>query len=162
MVDLRVSHADLLPGKSVLVDVPQFEASGGVVERVDRGFLVQVSKDPDVQNWLISVSERDNTRGDYLEHLARFLAWAGWMPSKIWELKREALKLGEPQSQVEVQIRRYHEALRKMEYAGKTRAKHVAAIYSFIASKGYHVPRKLVRLDMADKYMMRVPERTRK
>ncbi len=142
-----------------MVDVPQFEASGGVVERVDRGFLVQVSKDPDVQNWLISVSERDNTRGDYLEHLARFLAWAGWMPSKIWELKREALKLGEPQSQVEVQIRRYHEALRKMEYAGKTRAKHVAAIYSFIASKGYHVPRKLVRLDMADKYMMRVPER---
>ena len=105
---LRVSHAGL-PPRGVAVSVPEYEGVvSGVVEKVDRGFLVQVSKDPDVHDWLISVSELDNTRGDYLKHVARFLAWTSWMPNKVWELKREAFKLGEPQSQVEVQIRRYH------------------------------------------------------
>ena len=155
----RVSHAKLLPGRpvadrpSVAVDHP------GAVSRVPENFLESVARDQDVQDWLISCSEREGTRGEYLEHLGRFLNWCGWTPAKLWEIKREALRQGEPLSLVETQIRRYHEALRQMGYAGKSRAKLVAAIYSFIASKGYPIPRKLIRLDMADKFTMRVPER---
>jgi hypothetical protein len=145
-----------------LVQIPAAEVSlpaEAPVAKVTDQFLAQVAKDPDVQDWLISASEHDQTRGEYLEHLARFLAWAGWTPGQLWDLKREAMKRGEPLSEVEKRLRRYHEALRRMGYAGKTRAKLVAAVYSFIGSKGYPIPRKLIRLDMADKLMMRVPER---
>jgi len=161
---MGISYADLLPGRwTVAVQkydgAPAIVGAVGMVDKVSREFLAQVAKDLDVQSWLISTSDKDKTRGEYLEHLTRFLAWAGWTPGKIWELKREAMKLGDPQSQVEVQIRRYHEALRQMGYAGKTTANYVAAIYSFIASKGYNIPRKLVRVNTANKLMMRVPER---
>jgi len=73
-------------------------------------------------------------------------------------LKREAMKAGDPRSDVEAKLKRYHETLRLMWYAGKSRAKMVAAVYSLIQSRGYTIPRKLIRLDMSDKTEMRVPE----
>ena len=129
------------------------------VETVSKGFLAQLARDSDVADWLISVSEIEKTREDYLDCLARFLNWTGWTPMQIFSIKRDAMKQGEPTSQVETQIRRYHEGLRKMGYAGKTRAKMIAAICSFIASKGYTVPKKLVRLDASGMLQMRVPMR---
>lgn len=154
-----VSHAKLLPSGRVGGGVGSGVESLSQVTRVPGKFLESVARDSDVQDWLISCSEREGTRGEYLEHLGRFLNWCGWTPAKVWEIKREALRQGEPLSLVETQIRRYHEALRQMGYAGKSRAKLVAAVYSFIGSKGYPIPRKLIRLDMADKFTMRVPER---
>jgi hypothetical protein len=74
-------------------------------------------------------------------------------------MKREALMRGEPLSPVEAAIRQCHELLRQMDYAGKTRGKLVAIVYSFLGSRGYTVPKKLLRLDMADELLMRVPER---
>jgi hypothetical protein len=129
------------------------------VVSVPREFLEQVAADPSVQDWLISASEIENVRCAYLEHLARFLHWAGWTPSQLFMIKRAALKKGEPRSEVEAQIKRYHETLRLTGKAGKTRAKLVAAVCSYISSGGYTIPRKLVRLDMANKFEMRVPER---
>jgi hypothetical protein len=134
------------------------EQDQGPEDTVSGSFLQQIAKHPDVENWLISCTEKDQTRAEYLEHLARFLNWCSWTPTRLIEIKREALQHGEPMSQVETQIRRYHEALRQQGYAGKTRAKYIAAIISFILSKGYTIPKKLIRLDTADKYDMRVPE----
>lgn len=75
------------------------------------------------------------------------------------ELKREAMKQGEPISEVERQIKRFNETLRIMGYAGKSRSKAIASVYSFIQSKGYVIPKRLIRMNMADKFTMRVPER---
>lgn len=159
----RVPYLELLPGHAPVpekgrVDIERHLVGSTPVLPVPLEFVAQVAKDLDVQDWLISCTEIEETRSAYLEHLARFLYWCQWTPGHIWELKQEAMKRGQPHSPVETQIRRYHEALRTMGYAGKTRAKLIAAIYSYISSKGYPIPRKLVRLDMADKFSMRVPE----
>ena len=108
-------------------------------------------------DWLISVSDKEGTRSDYLVWLSRFLKWTGWRPGDLFSFKREALRQGEPQCEVEAQMKRFHESLRKMGYAGLTRAQAMAALYSFLGSKGYTVKRKLIRLDMSCKLEMRVP-----
>jgi len=135
-------------------------ANGGrPVNPVEPEFLAMVRADSDVGDWLISMTEIQKTRDEYAEHLAKFLQWANLTPSRVFEIKQQALKEGSPSSAVETSIKRFNEALRGMEYAGKTRAKIIAAICSFIQSKGYPIPRKLVRLDMTDKLAMRVPKR---
>lgn len=121
-------------------------------------FLEALAKDPDVADWLISVTEMQRTRGEYLEYAGRFFYWAEWTPQQLFALKREAVKAGEPRGEVEGKLKRYHETLRLMGYAGKSRAKMIAAVYSLIQSKGYTIPRKLIRLDMSSKTEMRVPE----
>ena len=151
----RATFADLLPRAGA--------RPGGVggeippIADLNRDFVRVVSEDPDVQDWLISCSEHDSTRGQYLTSLAMFLQWAGWTPSRLLEIKREALKQGEPRSAVEMKIIRFHEALRQAEYAGLGRAKILAATYSFIGSKGYPIPKKLIRFDMSTALEMRVP-----
>lgn len=159
----RVPYLELLPGHAPTAEEGQVNLSRHLVGStpvllVPLEFVAQVARDLDVQDWLISCTEIERTRSAYLEHLARFLYWCQWAPGHIWELKEEAMRRGEPHSPAETQIRRYHESLRTMGYAGKTRAKLIAAIYSYISSKGYPIPRKLVRLDMSDKFSMRVPE----
>jgi len=156
---VHVPHAEFLPKSEPYSRISVDMQGRSQVSQVPKSFLEEVSQDPDVQDWLISCSQNDKTRGEYLEHVARFLNWSAWTPARIWEIKREALRNGDPLSPVENQIRRYHEALRRMGYAGKTRAKLIAAIYSFISSKGYAIPKKLIRLDMAEKLSIRVPER---
>jgi hypothetical protein len=91
--------------------------------------------------------------------LGRFLKWTGWATGRVFELKREALTRGEPLCEVENQIRRFNEALRRMGYAGLARAQGISAIYSYVASKGYTIKRKLVRFDMGTKMELRVPTR---
>jgi len=127
---------------------------------VGKAFLERLAEDPDVQDWLISVTQHERTRAEYLDYFGRFLHWTGWTPRQVVELKRAALKEGEPISQVEREIKRFHETLRVMGYAPKSRSKAVASIYSYIQSKGYPIPKRLVHLDMSDKYEMRVPERS--
>jgi hypothetical protein len=129
------------------------------VANVKGDYLAELSKDPDVVDWLISCSDKPSTREDYLDSLGRFLNWTSWTPGDIFRIKKEAMKEGEPLSLVEKQIRRYDEALKRMGYAGLTRAQAIAALYSFIGSKGYTVKRKLVRFDMSTKTEMRVPTR---
>jgi hypothetical protein len=135
------------------------EGENDFVSATPREFLEIVVKDPDVRNWLISVSELQKVRAEYLVHLSRFLNWAHLTPAEVFSIKREAMKQGEPSSMVEHKIRSYHEALRRMGYAGKTRAAYVAAILSYISSKGYSVPKKLVRVDSSNDRVMRVPEK---
>lgn len=127
------------------------------VATVSEEFLARVWEDPEVQDWLFGVTEREETRSDYLTSFGRFLKWTGWTPTQILQLKKEAMKQGEPFSEVERAVKRFHETLRQMGYAGKSRARDVAAISSFIASKGYTLPRKLVRIDVTDKLEIRVP-----
>jgi hypothetical protein len=43
-----------------------------------------------------------------------------------------------------------------MGYAGLSRAQGISAIYSYVASKGYTIKRKLVRFDMGTKMELRV------
>ncbi len=74
------------------------------VARVDQGFLESVAKDPDVIDCLISVSDKEGTRSDYLVWLSRFLKWTGWKPADIFTFKREAMRQGEPQCEVEAQL----------------------------------------------------------
>jgi len=105
------------------------------VPRVEGEFLEAVAKDPDVVDWLISVLEKKGTRSDYLMWLARFLRWTGWRPGDVFQFKREALRRGESQCEVEAQMKRFHESLRKMKYAGLTRAQAMAALYSFLGSQ---------------------------
>ncbi len=127
------------------------------VPHVDHAFLANLAKDPVVIDWLIGVSEKPSTRQDYLVWLGRFLKWTSWVPTRIFELKREALMRGEPLCDVETQIRRFNEAMRRMGYAGLTRAQGIAALYSYVGSKGYTIKRKLVRFDMGTKMELRVP-----
>lgn len=129
------------------------------VESPPKDFLEALARDPDVADWLISVTEIQLTRDAYLDCAGRFFYWAEWTPQQLFTLKREAMKAGEPRSEVDTKLKRYHETLRLMGYAGKSRAKMVAAVYSLIQSKGYTIPRKLIRLDMSGKTEMRVPER---
>lgn len=129
------------------------------VPSVSGEYLEGLAKDPDVVDWLISCSDRPSTREDYLDSLGRFLNWNSWTPGEVFRIKKEAMKEGEPLSLVEKQIRRYDEALKRMGYAGLTRAQGIAALYSFIGSKGYTVKRKLVRFDMSTKTQLRVPTR---
>lgn len=139
---------------------PSRVARGGPRQPLTENKFVQsLTADPFVSNWLISVSELDGTREYYLRWLVEFLRFTGWAPKEIFRIKREALKEGEPVSAVEEQIRRFHEELRKRGYAGKSRAVAVSALYSFLGSKGYTVPRKLVRLNASNKFEMRVPTR---
>jgi len=84
------------------------------VPKVDHAFLESIAKDPDVVDWLISVSDKEGTRSDYLVWLSRFLKWTGWKPADIFTFKREAMRQGEPQCEVEAQYKRFHESLRKM------------------------------------------------
>jgi hypothetical protein len=127
------------------------------IELVSHGFLAGLAKDPLVVDWLIGVSEKPGTRQDYLNWLGRFLKWTGWGPGRVFDLKREALMRGEPLCEVETQIRRFNEALRRMGYAGLTRAQGISAIYSYVSSGGYTIKRKLVRFDLGTKMEMRVP-----
>jgi len=152
----RAVFADLIPHGCV-VSPGSSSVVQQVLKPVSREFAKQVAIDPDVQDWLISCSERDATRGEYLGCLVLFLQWAEWTPNRIFEIKREALRRGEPRSEVETQIKRFHEALRQAGYAGMSRAKMLAAVYSFIGSKGYPIPRKLVRFDSSPVLQMRVP-----
>jgi hypothetical protein len=145
-----------LPSKSKVV----LELGAGLlppIPTVDNESLQSISKDPDVIDWLISVSDKEGTRSDYLVWLSRFLKWTGWKPADIFTFKREAMRQGEPQCEVEAQYKRFHESLRKMGYAGLTKAQAMAALYSFLGSRGYTVKRRLVRLDMSCKLEMRVP-----
>lgn len=135
---------------------------GSVVNPVrppSKALMKQVGEDPLVNDWLIATSEIPQTRAVYVEHLARFLGWCDWTPAQLLAVKKAALKEGEPFSDVERHLREYHEALRLQGYAGKSRSKLIAAVYSFIQSRGYMIPRKLLRLDQADKLEMRVPTR---
>jgi hypothetical protein len=127
------------------------------VPLVDQVSVANLAKDPVVIDWLIGVSDKTSTREDYLIWLARFLKWTGWPTDRMFELKREALMRGEPVCEVETQIRRFNEALRRMGYAGLTRAQAVAALYSYVGSRGYTIKRKLVRFDMGTKMELRVP-----
>lgn len=124
---------------------------------VSKDYVAQIAKDPAVQDWLFGVTENENTRNDYLDSFSRFLQWTGWTPNQIVQMKREAMREGEPFSELERTVKRFHETLRQMGYAGKTRARDLAAISSFITSKGYTLPKKLVRIDISDKYDIRVP-----
>jgi hypothetical protein len=64
------------------------------VAKVDGAFLEGVAGDPDVVDWLISVSDKEDTRSDYLVWLSRFLKWTGWRPGDLLSFKREALRQG--------------------------------------------------------------------
>jgi hypothetical protein len=127
------------------------------VPHVDPAFLGELAKQPPVIDSLIGVSDKPSTRQDYLNWLSRFLKWTGWAPSRMFELKREAMMRGEPFCEVETQIRRFNEAMRRMGYAGLTRAQAIAALYSYVGSRGYTIKRKLVRFDMGTKMELRVP-----
>ncbi len=89
----RVAHAELLPGRGKLPLVAPLAAP---VLLVPDALLAEVARVPDVQDWFISCSEVEGTRAAYLEHLARFLYWSQWTLNHIWELKREAIRAGEP------------------------------------------------------------------
>ncbi len=109
---------------------------GGRRSLAESEFYENLAKDSYVSNWLISVSEKDGTRGSYLRWLGEFVRFTGWPPGEIFRLKREALKQGEPVSPVEEQIRVFHEKLRRQGYAGRSRALAASAFYSFLGSKG--------------------------
>jgi hypothetical protein len=124
---------------------------------VSEEYVAKLAKDPLVDDWLVGVTENANTRSDYLDSFGRFIQWSGWTPSQIVQMKRAAMREGEPFSELERGVKRFHETLRQMGYAGKTRARDLAAISSFITSKGYTLPKKLIRIDISDKYEIRVP-----
>jgi hypothetical protein len=45
-------------------------------------FLEALAKDPDVADWLISVTEIQRTRDDYLEYAGRFFGLASYFSSR--------------------------------------------------------------------------------
>lgn len=125
---------------------------------VPADFVETLKKDPTVVDWFIEASDNAKTRDHYIKWLAKFLAWTGWTVDEIFRIKREAMRNGEPVSDVERQIRRFHETLRVQKYSGKYRAQAVAAMSSLLNSKGYTLKRRLVRLDISPMLEMRVPE----
>lgn len=127
------------------------------VPQTSKENLAELAADPVVEDWLISTTENQGTKDSYLWWLGRFLKWAQWTPAEVFRIKKAALKEGEPISEVEIRVRRFHETLRRQGYAGKTRGQAVTALYSFIGSKGYTIKKRLVRMDMSNKLEMRVP-----
>jgi hypothetical protein len=131
-----------------------------VARRVPPDLTDQLRNDPDVVDWLIGVTENEDTKDGYVRQVAKFLLFTGWTVRRLFEIKQEALRRGEPMSEVESKIRQFMEALReKGEYSGKYRAYTLAAIGSLLNSKGFTLKRKLVRVDSSPKLEMRVPER---
>jgi hypothetical protein len=131
----------------------------GVVRKLPVDFTEALRKDPDVVDWLISVTENEDTKEGYVRQLAKFLLWTGWTVQDLFRIKQEALRKGEPMSEVETKIKRFMEALREEKYSGKYRAYALASIGSLLNSKGFILKRKLVRVDSSPKLEMRVPER---
>lgn len=127
------------------------------VKPVSKEYLAIVNQDPLVQDWLFGVTENQTTRDDYLESFSRFIQWSELTPAQIIQLKRGAMKEGEPFSDVERALKRFQETLRQMGYAGKARARDLAAVSSFVTSKGYSLPKKFIRIDISNKYDIRVP-----
>ena len=129
-----------------------------VVRRLPPDFVAEVRRDPDVVDWLIGVTENQQTKDQYVRAVAKFLLWTGWTVMDLWRIKGEALREGEPMSEVETKIKLFMEALRAEKYAGKYRALTLAALASLLNSKGFTLKRKLVRINAPPKLEMRVPD----
>jgi hypothetical protein len=131
----------------------------GVPRRLPPTLVADLRKDPDIVDWLISVTENEETKENYVRQVGKFLLWTNWTVQDIFRIKEEALRNGHPMSDVETKIKRFMEALREEEeYSGKYRAFTLAAIGSLLNSKGFPLKRKLVRIDASSKLEMRVPE----
>ncbi len=64
----RAVYADLIPKAGARTMVAEGELPP--IADLDRQFVKSVPEDPDVQDWLISCTERHATRGEYLSCLA--------------------------------------------------------------------------------------------
>ncbi len=138
----------------------------GVYRRLPEGYADGLRKDPDVIDWLIGATENEETKENYVRQVGKFLLWTDptrfpspWKVQDLWRIKKEALRQGEPMSDVEKKIKLFIEVQRDEEYSGKYRAFTLAAIGSLMNSKGFTLKRKLVRINASPKLEMRVPIR---
>jgi len=122
--------------------------------------------EPEVKEWLDAVTEREIVRRDYWRIMRTFMAYTGWTPKQMLEIKRQGLKEGRVKTELETKIiqflRDLQQAKRKTgkAYAPGTVVKARTALGSFLSYHGFQLPRKFIRLSQASAKMIRVPEQS--